>query len=45
MNILLKVLMVFLMSKCENNGKLKKAKLEIGFASFEIIARYVHVLG
>jgi hypothetical protein len=32
-------------SKCENNGKLKKAKLEIDFASFEIIPRYVHVLG
>jgi hypothetical protein len=45
MNSLLKVLMIFLVSKCKNNGKLKKAKLEIGFASFEIIARYVHVLG
>jgi len=45
MNNLLKVLMVFLVSKCENNGKLKKAKLKTGFASFEIIATYVHVLG
>jgi hypothetical protein len=33
------------MGKCENNGKFKKAKLEIGFALFEIFARYVHVLG
>jgi hypothetical protein len=31
--------------KYENNGKLKNVKLEIGFASFEIIARYVHVHG
>jgi len=46
MNNLLKVLNLdFSCRQMQNNGKLKKAKLEIDFALFEIIARYVHVLG